>query len=64
MCQSKVIAIDDKKAEVIMTDVTLLDIKDGKILIKDLLGRETVLEGYEIESIDFITHKVYLRLSK
>ncbi|AHF80591.1 CooT family nickel-binding protein [Thermococcus paralvinellae] len=63
MCQSKVIVLEDGKAEVVMTDVTLLEVKDGKIIVKNLLGKELVLEGYEIDYIDFISHKVYLRLS-
>jgi len=63
MCQSKVILLEDGKAEVVMTDVTLLEIKDNKIIIKNLLGKELALEGYQIEYIDFISHKVYLKLS-
>ncbi|HDD31058.1 MAG TPA: CooT family nickel-binding protein, partial [Thermococcus litoralis] len=61
MCQSKVILLEDGKAEVVMTDVTLLEIKDNKIIIKNLLGKELALEGYQIEYIDFISHKVYLK---
>lgn len=63
MCQSRVILLEDGKAEVVMTDVTLLEIKDNKIIIKNLLGKELALEGYRIEYIDFISHKVYLKLS-
>ncbi|MBO8175550.1 MAG: CooT family nickel-binding protein [Thermococcus sp.] len=63
MCQSKVIVLEDGKAEVVMTDVTLLEVKDGKIIVKNLLGKELVLEGYEIDYIDFISHKIYLKLS-
>jgi len=63
MCQSKIIVLEDGKAEVVMTDVTLLEVKDGKIIVKNLLGKELVLEGYEIDYIDFISHRVYLRLS-
>ncbi len=63
MCQSKIIVLEDGKAEVVMTDVTLLEVKDGKIIVKNLLGKELILEGYEIDYIDFISHRVYLRLS-
>lgn len=63
MCQSKVILLEDGKAEIVMTDVTLLEIKDDTIIIKNLLGKELALEGYQIEYIDFISHKVYLKLS-
>ena len=63
MCQSKVILLEDGKAEIVMTDVTLLEIKDNTIIIKNLLGKELALEGYQIEYIDFISHKVYLKLS-
>lgn len=64
MCQSKVIILEDRKAEVVMRDVTLLEIKDNKITIKNLLGKELALEGYRIEYIDFISHKVYLKLKQ
>lgn len=63
MCQSKVIVLEDGKAEVVMTDVTLLEVKDGRIIVRNLLGKELVLEGYEIDYIDFISHRIYLRLS-
>lgn len=63
MCQSKVIVVEDGNAEVVMTDVTLLEVKDGKIIVRNLLGKELVLEGYEIDYIDFISHRIYLRLS-
>jgi len=63
MCQSKVVVLEDGKARVVMTDVTLLEIKNGKIVVKDILGKELVLEGYEIDYIDFVSHKVYLRAS-
>ena len=63
MCQSKVVVLEDGKARVVMTDVTLLEIRDGRIVVKDILGKELVLEGYEIDYIDFVSHKVYLRAS-
>jgi len=63
MCQSKVIVVEDGNAEVVMTDVTLLEVKDGRIIVRNLLGKELVLEGYEIDYIDFISHRIYLRLS-
>jgi len=63
MCQSKVVVLEDGKARVVMTDITLLEIKNGKIVVKDILGKELVLEGYEIDYIDFVSHKVYLRAS-
>ncbi|HIP74619.1 MAG TPA: CooT family nickel-binding protein [Thermococcus paralvinellae] len=63
MCQSKVVVLEDGKARVVMTDVTLLEIKNGRIVVKDILGKELVLEGYEIDYIDFVSHKVYLRAS-
>ncbi|MCD6560016.1 RNA-binding protein [Thermococci archaeon] len=61
MCQSKVVIIENGKLRVVMTDVTLLDIHDGKIILRNLLGRELVLEKYQLESVDFISHKAYLR---
>ena len=63
MCQSKVVVLEDGKARVVMTDITLLEIKNGRIVVKDILGKELVLEGYEIDYIDFVSHKVYLRAS-
>ncbi|WP_457754304.1 CooT family nickel-binding protein [Thermococcus sp.] len=63
MCQSKVIVIENGKAEVVMTDVTLLEVKNGKIIVKNLLGKELIFDEYQIDYIDLISHKIYLRLS-
>ncbi|MBC7095396.1 CooT family nickel-binding protein [Thermococcus sp.] len=61
MCQSKLIALENGGSRLIMTDVTLLDVKDDKIIIWNLLGERHVLKGYAIESVDFVSNKVYLR---
>jgi len=62
MCQSKVIVINGNGAEVVMMDVVLMDVKDdGRIEIMDIMGNRKVLEGYRVDSVDFVSHRVFLR---
>jgi len=62
MCQSKVILLNGNRAEVIMTDVVLMDVKDdGRIEIMDIMGNRKTLRGCRVESVDFISHKVFLK---
>jgi len=62
MCQSKVILLNGNGAEVIMTDVVLMDVKDdGRIEIMDIMGNRKTLRGCRVESVDFISHKVFLK---
>ncbi len=62
MCQSKVVLINGKGAEVIMTDVVLMDVKDeGKIELMDIMGNRKTLHGCRVESIDFVSHRIFLR---
>jgi len=62
MCQSKVILLNGNGAKVIMTDVVLMDVKDdGRIEIMDIIGNRKTLRGCKVESIDFVSHRVFLR---
>ncbi|MFA4640497.1 CooT family nickel-binding protein [Pyrococcus kukulkanii] len=62
MCQSKVILLNGSEVKVIMTDVILMDVKeDGRIEIMDIMGNRKTLRGCRVESIDFISHKVFLK---
>ncbi|WP_297071306.1 CooT family nickel-binding protein [Thermococcus sp.] len=62
MCQSKVVLINGRGAEVIMTDVVLMEAKDdGRIELMDIMGNRKTLSGCRVESVDFISHKIFLR---
>ena len=62
MCQSKVVLINSRGAEVIMTDVVLMKTKDdGRIELMDIMGNRKTLNGCQVESVDFISHKIFLR---
>ena len=62
MCEAKAIVIEDGKEEIVMEDVVFLYFKDGKPVLKNLLGEEMVFEDYEVDSVDFIHHTIHLRL--
>ncbi len=62
MCQSKVVLINSKGAEVIMTDVVLMEAKDdGRIELMDIMGKRKTLRRCRVESVDFISHRIFLR---
>ncbi|WP_456366610.1 CooT family nickel-binding protein [Thermococcus sp.] len=62
MCEAKAIVIESGKEEVVMEDVAFLYFRDGKPVLRNLLGEEMVFEDYEVESVDFIHHTIRLRL--
>jgi len=57
MCESKAILIINGREEKIMDNVALLEIKNGKILLKDIFG-ESLEVNYVLSKIDFINHKI------
>ncbi len=57
MCESKAVLIVNGREEKIMDNVALLEIKNGKILLKDILG-ESLEVNYMLSKIDFINHKI------
>ncbi len=57
MCESKAVLVVNGREEKIMDNVALLEIKNGKILLKDILG-ESLEVNYVLSKIDFINHKI------
>ncbi|NJD99831.1 CooT family nickel-binding protein [Thermococcus sp. LS1] len=62
MCESKAVVVENGKEEIIMEDVAFLYFKEGKPVIRDILGREMLLEDYELDSIDFLRHIMRFKL--
>ncbi|EEB72949.1 hypothetical RNA-binding protein [Thermococcus sp. AM4] len=62
MCEAKAVVVEGEREEVVMVDVILLYFKDGKPVLRNLHGEEMVFEDYEIDSIDFMHHVIYLKL--
>ncbi|NJF26197.1 CooT family nickel-binding protein, partial [Thermococcus sp. Bubb.Bath] len=59
---SKAVVVENGKEEIIMEDVAFLYFKEGKPVIRDILGREMLLEDYELDSIDFLRHIMRFKL--
>ncbi len=57
MCESKAVLVANGREEEIMDNVALLEIRNGKILLKDILG-ESLEVNYVLSKIDFINHKI------
>ncbi|NJE41750.1 CooT family nickel-binding protein [Thermococcus sp. GR6] len=64
MCESKAVVVENGKEEIIMEDVAFLYFKEGKPVIGDILGREMLLEDYELDSIDFLRHIMRFKLRR
>jgi len=62
MCESKAVVVEGETEEVVMENVAFLYFRDGKPVLRNLYGEEIVFEDYQIESIDFIHHVIYLKL--
>jgi predicted RNA-binding protein len=52
-------AVDEGK--VLMEDASHVTIKNGKIMIMDILGDEKELDGYKVEELDFLKHYAVLK---
>ncbi len=57
MCESKAVLIVNGREEKIMDDVALLEIKNGRIILKDIVGN-TLEVSYALSKIDFLSHKI------
>ncbi len=64
MCESKAVVLEDGREETIMDEVAFLYFRDGNPVVKDVIGNETVLEGYDVESVDFLRHVVRFRIRR
>lgn len=57
MCESKAVLVKNGHEEKIMDEVAFLEVKNGKIVLENIMGR--VLEvNYALSKIDFINHKI------
>jgi predicted RNA-binding protein len=61
MCLSTLYEGKIDPGNVIMEDAAHVTIKNGKIVIMDILGDEKELNGYEIEDLDFMKHYAVLK---
>ncbi len=60
MCLSTLYEGQIDPSKVIMEDAAHVTIRDGKIMVMDILGDERELEGYEIKDLDFMKHYAVL----
>ena len=61
MCLSTLYEGEINPGKVIMEDAAHVIIRDGKILVMDILGDEKEIEGYTIEELDFMKHYAVLK---
>ncbi|MCD6494204.1 MAG: CooT family nickel-binding protein [Archaeoglobaceae archaeon] len=59
MCESKVFLIRDGREELLMEDVTRIEIEGDKLKIYGILGEKKELEG-KVVLMDLIGHKIVL----
>lgn len=63
MCESTALLLKEDREEILMENVASLEVKEGKLILRDILGKETVLEGATLERIDFLKHKIFIKKS-
>ncbi len=61
MCLSTLYDGEIKPDNIIMEDAAHVSVKNGKIVVMDILGDEKELSGYEIEDLDFMKHYAVLK---
>ncbi len=59
MCLSKAYVEINGERELLMEEVTLMEIKDNKLLLTTLFGEQKEI-GASIKQIDFLTHSIFL----
>ena len=59
MCLSKVYVDRNGKRELLMEEITSVEIGDGKLLFKTLFGEQKEIEA-NIRQIDFLSHSLVL----
>ena len=59
MCLSKAYVDRDGDRELLMEEVTSLNIEDGRLLLRTLFGEQKQVEA-NIRQIDFLTHSIFL----
>ncbi len=61
MCLSTLYEGKIDPSRVIMEDAAHVTLRDGKIVVMDILGDEKELNGYEIKDLDFMKHYAVLK---
>ena len=61
MCQMSAVVEHEGKSEVIMDNITRLDVLGRGVRIRTLFEGPTELDGMAIHHIDFLTGKVFLQ---
>ena len=59
MCLSKAYVARSGERGLLMEDITSVEIKDNKLLLKTLFGEEKEIEA-SIKQIDFLAHTIVL----
>ena len=59
MCLSKAFVEKGEKRELVMAEVASLQVEDGKLLLKTLLGEQKEITA-TIREIDFLSHRITL----
>ncbi|MFC1955696.1 CooT family nickel-binding protein [Chloroflexota bacterium] len=59
MCLSKAYVESNGERELLFEEVTSLEVKDDRLLLKTLLGEQKEIEA-SIKEIDFLTHNIIL----
>jgi predicted RNA-binding protein len=57
MCLSKAYVISEKGKGLLMEDIARLEIRDNKLLMRDLFGEQKEIEA-NIKEIDFLNHTI------
>jgi predicted RNA-binding protein len=61
MCETKIILRDGDSKKEIMAEAAMIDVKDGGVIVSDILGNSRTLGDCELEKIDFIRHEAVLK---
>ena len=59
MCLSKAYVDRNGKRELLMEEVSSVEIKGGKLLLRTLFGEQKEI-GASIRQIDFLSHNIFL----
>ncbi|MFW6189241.1 MAG: CooT family nickel-binding protein [Planctomycetota bacterium] len=60
MCESSVFMAEGEEENLLMEDVSWLEPEDGRIVLRDIMGRERTVEG-RLHYADFVQHHIVLR---
>lgn len=59
MCESSVFVVRDEEEELLMEDVAWIEVQNGTILLKDIMGRTEEVKG-RIAYADLVQHHIVL----